>query len=671
MRKTFIIIGVILAIATFITLMIVFTGGNYYARITELDFRAEVIDNVAGDNGKVLITETITYDVRARSRHEDDRFWEFWRDLPEETVDGVKITYDVKSVARIMPDGQRIPFGKASRAYWYDEDYVSTASGLGPNHWFHDRRIEEQCVLFYVDGIYREKVTFEVVYEMFNASLRYRDCSELTLVLYEDKSAKYLESVTAQIVFPNGKMPAEGNYEVHTYGTIKEEFNSIVNKSVNDVTGDTIFSFELEKEHLKFKPYNSHIEFILVAFGDDKHIFTEHASRNTYYNQDVLTQTRKEHADYLKLPAKYKTAKIILVIAFSGTVALIMLGIYWIKSIVWKKLRLSKTKYTHLKYCRDVPGALDPTFAGALVFCKHKTSDKVEGAFSAALIGLISKKYIALDKFSEQNPVTPENTRVTVLPEPADAVTMRRARLNASETLVYDLFVRHVGNTPASLQVFQQRVGADYDNTHTFELNMKELVKTIGMTEGYFQSAEYKKYKGAALGWSIGLAIAGAVAAIPNTFIWLTRLDLAFGAFFILAAGLMCASILSWMVFSKLILLTQLGEDEYTRWRALYMFMKKRSQVRTETIDEGNLDNYLIYATAFGISDKVLKALYVRFPQLYESQTSLYGHPYIRTRCFTSYGRSFRTTTRRASFTSRMNSGGSYGRGGRGGGGGG
>lgn len=682
MRKFFIVGIIILGIVAAIVVPNAVKKANHYVRITGLDFTATVIDEKAGDNGKVLIKERITYDVHARTRSSDDKFWEFWRDLPEQEVDGVKQTYNVKSVKQITPNGD-IEFLQASTLYWDDSDYISTLPGLGPNHWYHSkgpydeslRRYE--CVMFYVEGIYRDTITFEVEYEMFNAALRYSDCSALNLLLYDDKDAKYLESVKGQIVFPNGKMPSDGNYKMFTYGTTMETFNNLVNKSTDSLSGNTTFAFELTKKHLKFKPYNSYVEFALVAFGNDKHAFTQHASINTYSNSIALSEILGDHAAYMNLPKKFKGIKSTLVIILSGLAALTLFSVFAAKAAVRKRYTFYKTRYGHLTYYRDIAGPLDATFASALAFCKHKLSDNVPGAFSAAMLGLVSKKYIAIDRFDTSKDFTPDNTRVMLIPDPdvkddGFNVRTRRAHLSQSETLVYNLFSRHIGNGSSSLQAFQAKVGTDCDNTHSFVEDLKELVKSIGITEGYFQTPDYKKVKKAARKWSLGLTVIGIMTAVVNFFIWRTRLDFAFGAFFILGGGLIGAAILTKMLFGKCILLTQFGEDEYSKWRALYRFMKSRSPIKSEAVASGNLDDYLIYATAFGVSAKVIASLEVKFPQMNKNDAPVFYNPYVRSISFRSYGHSFRSTTRRASFTSRSNArSGGYSSGGRGGGGGG
>ena len=49
-----------------------------YARITDVEYRAEVVDE-PGSEGKIIVTERLTYDVHAAFK--SNTFWELWRDL--------------------------------------------------------------------------------------------------------------------------------------------------------------------------------------------------------------------------------------------------------------------------------------------------------------------------------------------------------------------------------------------------------------------------------------------------------------------------------------------------------------------------------------------------------------------------------------------------------------
>ena len=80
---------------------------NDYCNLTDVDYTAVLHD---GPNGKanVEITEYLTFDVHASSKY--NTYKELWRELPEDYVDGLRVTYDVKSVTQILPNGKEVPY---------------------------------------------------------------------------------------------------------------------------------------------------------------------------------------------------------------------------------------------------------------------------------------------------------------------------------------------------------------------------------------------------------------------------------------------------------------------------------------------------------------------------------------------------------------------------------
>ena len=654
-----------------------------YARITEVDYTAVVADE-PGSNGKVVITERLTFEIHAALK--DNLFWELWRDLPEEYIDGVKVDYKVNYVKQIFDDGREpVVFTESPKLYWYDSDYINTAGGFGPGKWFHskgpyDGEYNFECVLFYVDGLYRETVIFEIEYELYNASLRYADSSELYISLYSGSNIKFLKSFKGQMLFPSEKMPGAGNYDAYTYGTSSHIF-AFTESAVKN-PGYHTFSFELNESQLKFRPYNQYIEFALISYGEDKHIFTQYASKNAYYNDNLLDKIRQEQAKYEAIPKIFKIVKVITVLLFSaGTFLTIML--------VFGSDRKVKTKYSfyqpamQMDYFRDIPGDLDPNFAASLVFCKHKSSDNIKDGYSAVMLNLVRKGYIELDKIKPGRGWNSKNVKiivkykdVTVQPqeeapgqEQITAVNIKP--LNPTEEQYFNLIRRHSNGTDISLRSFQKKVSEDYENTYSFVKNIKNEIINIGVSQGYFQNAEYQKPKKQVMGWALTLLIIGVLLITAGNLIsYQTRLDLAFGSFFILGIGFIAGAAYLNKLSKKYILLTQFGEDEYAKWRGLYNFLNSETLIKERTVVELILwENYLIYATAFGISKKVIKALEVLHPNT--DTSPVLRNRYYRSRVFYHSSRSFRTATRSASYTARSGGHGGYGGGGRGGGGGG
>lgn len=654
-----------------------------YARITDVDYKAILVDE-PGSNGKVVVTERLTFDIHAASQN--NLFWELWRDLPESYIDGVKVDYQVNSVKQILDDGTEVIYDESPKLYWNDSDYINTARGYGPGKWYHsegpynESARNYECVFFYVDGLYREKVTFEIEYEMNNAALRYGDCSELYLSLYSEETIKHLESYKAQILIPNEDMPSSGNYDAYTYGTNSNRFPFTESDTKN--FGYHTFSFELDEEDLKFRPYNEYIEFSLISYGADKHKFTDYATRNYYYNDDVLDELRQEQAEFDAVPEDYKKTKIIILLICSAGAILII--IYDIKKD--KKMRKEHIFYEptmQIKYFRDIPSNLDPVFASNLVFCKNKERKNDSDGYSSIMLSLVRKGYIELTRIDEQKDWTSNNVKIIVKHQPTpimndllESQTIESEKpetLTPTEELYFNLIIRHSHGNEISVKDFQAKVSIDYENTNTFVKNIENSVVNIGVSQGYFQKADYEQPKRQTKSLSTAHGILGVILiTLVNLILYQTHLDLAFGAFFILGIAFIFSSLYIRILSKKYVLLTQFGEDEYAKWKGLYDFLNSETLMKERTVIELPIwEQYLVYATAFGISEKVITALKIRCPDM--EMSPMLSNPYYRSRSFHYSCRSFRSVTRTASHIARSGGyggHGGYGGGGRGGGGG-
>lgn len=663
---------------------------NDYARIIAVDYTAKVVDEPFS-NGKVIITERLTFDIHAAS--ENNLFWELWRDLPEDYIDGVKVDYKVNSVKQILEDGSEIIYDESSKLYWYDSDYTDTAGGYGPGKWYHSEGPYNEdydryeCVFFYVDGLYREKVTFEIEYEMNNAALRYNDCSELYLCMYSEETIKHLESFKGQILVPYRDMPSSGNYFAHTYGTNSNSFAFTESKTKNP--GYHTFSFELDEEDLQFKPYNQYIEFSLVSYGEDKHIFTDYinhytndgSSINNYYDDNVLDEIIAEQENYESGPQKAKDTKTTIFVGLT-------IWAIWLLRSSFKTDKKLRKKHTFYKpsieahYFRDIPSNLDPNFAAELVFCKDKKPDDTDG-YAAIMLNLVRKGYVSLDEIDPYKDSTSDNMKIVVKHKPLqtlDSVFEENIQeqeklelLSPTEEAYFNLIIKHSNGTEISMDDFQKNVSTDYENTDAFVREIESSTVNIGIAQGYFQKAAYQMPRSELKFKASFYRTLGILLLLSNIIFYQTTLDLAYGAFFILGIAFIISSRHIKKISKNYVLLTQFGEDEYVKWRGLYNFLNSETLMSERTAIELPLwEQYLVYSTAFGISDKVTEALKIRCPDLQES--AMLRNPYYRSTTFRSSSRSFRSAAHSASYTARGGSyggHGGYGGGGRGGGGGG
>ena len=670
-----------------------------YARITDVEYQAKLVDEPGGQ-AKIIVKERLTFDIHAASR--DNTFWELWKDLPEDYVDGLKVSYKVNSVKQILDNGTELVYEESPRLYWEDYDYVETNTHLGPYKWYHSEgpyseyNRNYECVFFYINDVYRDQMTFEIEYEMYNAAMRYKDCSELYLSMYSEDTVNHLKSFKGEILIPKKDMPSSGNYDAHTYGTNSNSFKFTESSTLHP--GFYTFSFDLDESDLKFKPYNEYIEFSLVAHGNDKHIFTEYAPNNYYSSDNVLEEIREEQKIYDHTPKEYIGPKFLVFIICCGGAYLVIKYSFNIREKMKKKYNLCEPTID-FNYFRDIPSNLDPTFAADLVFCKDKTPKDAEG-YSAIILSLVRKGYIELDRISDKLDWTFENVKIIITHQSENIAAIEdllssddlnpstiaienstNEPLTLTEKYYFNLINRHAVGSEISMRRLQDKVSLDYVYTDTFVTNIESSTVNIGVSQGYFQKANYLQPKNEVKSKSTKFIVLGIILlTLVNIISYNTRMDLAFGGYTILGIALIIGAIKLRQNARHLVLLTQFGEDEYIKWRSLYNYLNSETLMDERTVVELPIwEQYLIYATAFGISDKVINALNIRCPEA--DMSPVLRNPYYRTRSFHHSSRSFRSATRSASHHYRSSSyggyGGShggfggYGGGGRGGGGGG
>ncbi len=584
--------------------------------------------------------------------------------------------------------------------YWEDSDYTrsatkyyhhSKASGRYPDN--------DESLLIYIPWTYREKLKFKIVYNMNNAALRYADCSELYLSLYSGNTIKKLNSYKAQILIPNNIMPS--TYYAYTYGTAKSNIPFIESSDLN--SGYYTFAFELDKSDLKFNYHNRYIEFCLLAYGNDRHIFTKNAPANYYTYQNALDECIKENEHYVNLSKTSTNIKVVLLIS---SIAISLLLIDYTK----QKYNKLQNKYTFYEpeidyeYFREIPSDLDPLFASELVFLKDPFNENMENKeeYAAILLSLVRKKYVKLSKIDSTGAWTTYNTNIIVEPiksEPINnplyydnsvisdegpiyktinANTQEEVEpLTTSERLYFELLERHTRSSltsSISLHQFQTKINTDYEYTNSFVKDIeKKPALECGVMQGYFQDISYDKPKkqiDSFANFCLGSGII--LLTIVNLISYFTPLALAFGAYTILGFACIWAYTYLHGKTGNLILFTQYGANEQAKWRGLYNFLNSDTLINEKEIQDVALwEKYLIYATAFGISEKVESALKIHAKEIALDQSPILNtHSYIHTTHFhstsRSFGRSIHTSSRGGGF-----GGHGYGGGGRGGGGGG
>jgi len=667
---------------------------NDYCNLTDVEYTAILHDDLNG-KANVEITEYLTFDVHAASK--SNTYKELWRELPEEYVDGLRVTYDVKSVTQILDNGEEIPYAETPKMYWEDYDYTPYST----MRWHHSKGTgrypdNDESLLIYIPWTYREKMTFKIVYSMNNAALKYNDCSELYLSMYSGNTITKLNSYKAQILIPNDIMPS--TYYAYTFGTANARLPFTESTSMNP--GYYTFSINLDKSDLKFNYHNRYIEFCLLSYGKDKHIFTEYAPNNRYSYENALDECIAENEYYETQNKKFNTYKTLLLLTSAIATVLIIHN-------AKKKYKKIKEKYnlyepeTDYEYFRDIPSDLDPIFASELVFMKDPFNENKEKQeeYAAILLSLVRKQYVKITKVDNSKNWDNFNTVISLeplyssyttsdfidspdySPEPVYTTMNKNTGiilepLTTSERLYFELLERHsrIYNNTITIDQLQKCIDNDYQYTNSFVKDIeKKPALESGVVQGYFQETNYdapqkELNKSAKSSLNLGLILLIAVNGIS----YFTPMALSFGAYTILGIACIWKYIYLTLKASNSVLFTQYGANEQAKWYGLYNFLNSDTLMNEKEVHDLILwEKYLIYATAFGISEKVVKAIKIHAVELnIDNSPILNHHCYIHSRSFhrtsRSFGRSIHTSSRGGGF-----GGHGYGGGGRGGGGGG
>lgn len=667
---------------------------NDYCNLTDINYTAVLHDDPNG-KANVEITEYLTFDVHAASK--SNTYKELWRELPEDYVDGVKVTYDVKSVTQILDNGEEIPYLETSKMYWEDYDYNSFST----KYWHHSNGSgtypdNDESLLIYIPWTYREKMTFKIVYSMNNAALKYNDCSELYLSMYSGNTIKKLKSYKAQILIPDDIMP--DSYYSYTFGTSNTRVPYTESDTINP--GYHTFLIDLDKSDLKFNYYNSYLEFCLLSYGKDKHIFTKYAPDNLYSSENVLNECIEENEYYETQNQKIKTCKTLLLLL---SIIISILIIYKSK----KKYNKIKENYNFYKpevdyeYFRDIPSDLDPIFASELVFMKEPFDENKEKQeeYAAILLSLVRKQYVKITKNDSDAEWTDRNTVISLepiyttsstskfidspdySPEPIFTVIHQNTGkvlepLTTSERLYYELLKRYsrIFDNSIIISKLQILIDTDYQYTDSFVKDMdKKPSLENGVAKGYFQQTNFDILKKELTkSAETSFTCAWVLLIVVNAFSYFTPMALGFGAYTLL--GVVCLWKYLYLISkaNDCILFTQYGINEQAKWYGLYNFLKSDTLMKEKEVHDLALwEKYLIYATAFGISEKVIKAIKLHAVELNIDNSSILNtHCYIHSAHFhhtsRAIGKSIHTPSRGGGF-----GGHGYGGGGRGGGGGG
>lgn len=498
-----------------------------------------------------------------------------------------------------------------------------------------------------VDGHSRR--TFEMNYTIVDAVKNYADCSEFYWQFISTSSSIPANKVTGTIILPT---------EVTNIEDLRVWAHGPLNGNIERKSNDTVY---FEVDGLKSRTM---LEARVVT---PTYIFAnnENTSSNQKLNSILEQETQwanEANAKREKLQKQEKTRKIVFISFISITnIGGIFLAVYLVKKGKKYKEELAKIPSYNptmpSKYYRDIPNEHSSAAQAAFVyyFKNSSISMHIADVISATTLNLCLKKFLNFEVINNKK----NNIKITL------NTNLDENLLTESEKVVFNMYKGVTPTHSFTMKEFQK-----YCNSHSssclssFNSISSKAKDEATREDNYNATLERHRSK-----WS-GIGIGYIFLAIISPLLMI--------ASFIPA--IICA-IYSLNISKKYNTLTQKGVDEQEAWKGLKRYMEDFSMLKEKEVPELVLwEKYLVFATAFGIADKVLKQLKVVYPQMMdETYMNAHGYYYLYLMSHSNFNNNFihsinssiTNTYNSVNYSSSSGSGGGFSGGGGFGGGGG
>lgn len=576
MRKVKIALGVIVAIVSIVLIAFIVRETSIQIEL----YSAQIdIDN----SGNMIIEETwvidypADYKVRFRdiSYYKNHRMNPLTKDLDTEND---KASFDTNpgqySVHVIDDMGVYIENG-IRKGYSFKGDYDEL--GKPVECYAGDYMCESIFVDLSEKGGFNGKTTFEYHYVINGAVTQYDDISELNWVLF-DYAETTVQEATVSIHLPSNSFDKE---EIMVWGhgarkgDIYIEDSQNISMTIKDITTSELLE-------------------IRVAFPNElvPNINERNVVKGALKNKiiDYETKLSEETNKQLQIIRVINALTVVIVFATLG------LAIY-----AYKRFDKEYKPMFNEEYLREPPVDLKPAEVSYLWnFGKAKDED-----VTATLLDLVRRKILNLkDQGVDINNDDPDFE--IELNKEADLST-----LELHEKILIDYFINTIGdkekvtikqieNYGAKSYSAAQKVVSELDR-------FKKAIKSQYKNKKYFENAKEKAFsKGGALGL-VHVVMIIVIIALGIRYNIVPGVNLIIvGACFALYMGYL-------LTIKRR---TRAGNEEYHKWKAFKKFLEDFSEFKDYPMPGIVIwEKYLVYATVFGIADKVMKQLKVKLPE--------------------------------------------------------
>lgn len=437
--------------------------------------------------------------------------------------------------------------------------------------------VKDCAMIFYYDkrGI-SEVTTFTYEYTIKGVVTEYGDISELNWVMlgYQPMNVK---NVKIKITLPEGDYNiAEERTWFHGSNNAKREFISD-----NEIL---ISTDKLVK--------NEQIEVRLLV---NKDVFSNISANNKVsVNRldDIIVFQNKQT----------KGSDVIYYFGLYGSIVIFALCLAYLVFLVYKCYNKYDKEFKsdfYNEYYRELPASYPPAVMGYLY--KYREVDDKD--LTATLLDLVRRKYLILDNPSDN--VNEKNPDYTIKLNKESDIN----ELTELEKHLIKWFIEDIGDGEKVKSRQLSSYCDSYSNAQSYQENNSKWVDLIEKEANKYDFFDKtikegkSKYSGLGLLTIIGIAILFILKSISEL-----DIGMLFGIslIFVLIAYLVYVN-----SFDRR---SKAGNEDYVRWKAFKKFLEEFSTFEDYPVPSLIVwEHYLVYATSFGIAEKVTSQLKLKF----------------------------------------------------------
>ena len=477
------------------------------------------------------------------------------------------------------------------------------------NYYFLNRGNEYEVAwgTGYEDSYGKEK--YKISYHVEDAIAIYEDCTELYWQLLGSNFEIPAKKITGTINLPK---QTENMEDIKVWGHTPD-LNGTIYKTDKDKIEFTVNDNRARKM----------VE-VRIAMPKDIVEFSERT-----YNLSKLDSIIEEETTWANEANSIRLNKIIII----SIICLVIFGVlvyFLVKSILLIKNTKAVIPTKHYEYFRELPRE-DSTPAEALYILKNKYYDfdshEIGEVFSSTILNLALKKALKIDRIVDEK--VKEENKIEITCDNITDITNRK-----DEILIFDFIKTACKNKGITIKELKKYIQRYQSRVISLKTSIDKYIKTELISNKMLDTEGIKKRN--------KLILSGCMSVFATFFIFffITNITLITSSLdkigipwvVIIAMGILLVVdiVLENKAKNKISVYTQKGIDEQDKWKALKKYMEDFSLLKEKEIPDLVLwEKFLVYATAFGISEKVIKQLKIVYPEYNNLDYSVYPNMYI------------------------------------------